>query len=110
MYCTKCGTENRFGDYFCGRCGAPTGNAPTGAPEQLYRTIHDKKIAGVCGGLARYFWMDPTIVRILWLLLTFGLPPAGIIGYIAAWILMPPEPTPVYGPAPGPPQTAQPAA
>jgi phage shock protein C len=60
------------------------------------RSQTDKKIAGVCAGLAKYAAMDPTIVRVLWLLLTFGLPPAGILGYIAAWIIIPPEPVPVY--------------
>jgi phage shock protein PspC (stress-responsive transcriptional regulator) len=61
-------------------------------PEPLYRTLGDRKIAGVCGGFARYTAMDATLVRVLWLLLTFGLPPAGILGYIAAWIIMPVEP------------------
>jgi phage shock protein PspC (stress-responsive transcriptional regulator) len=60
------------------------------------RSVTDKKIAGVCAGLAKYTAMDPAIVRILWLLLTFGLPPAGVLGYIAAWIIMPVEPVPVY--------------
>jgi phage shock protein PspC (stress-responsive transcriptional regulator) len=71
--------------------------------EPLQRSITDKKIAGVCGGFAKYMQMDPTVVRILWLLLTFGLPPAGLLGYIAAWILMPPEPVRVFTtPAPEP--------
>jgi phage shock protein C len=74
--------------------------------EPLMRAALDRKIAGVCGGLARYFVMDSTIVRILWLLLTFGLPPAGILGYIAAWLLMPVEPAPAYQ---MPPVTSQPA-
>jgi phage shock protein PspC (stress-responsive transcriptional regulator) len=60
------------------------------------RSTTDKKIAGVCAGMAKYTGMDPTIMRILWLLLAFGLPPAGLLGYIAAWILMPPEPVRVY--------------
>jgi phage shock protein C len=102
MFCTKCGTELEPRDLYCGQCGAPTGRAPS--PEPLMRSITDKKIAGVCGGLAKYTGMDPTVMRILWLLLTFGLPPAGLLGYIAAWILMPPEPVPVYAapvPTPG---------
>jgi phage shock protein PspC (stress-responsive transcriptional regulator) len=60
------------------------------------RSATDRKIAGVCGGLAKYWSMDPTIMRLIWLLLAFGLPPAGILGYIAAWILMPVEPLRVY--------------
>ena len=46
--------------------------------------------------MAKYLGMDSTVMRILWLLLLFGLPPAGVLGYIAAWILMPIEPVPVY--------------
>jgi phage shock protein PspC (stress-responsive transcriptional regulator) len=100
MFCTKCGVEIREGDFYCGKCGTATSDAPKPAPaEPLYRSATDKKIGGVCGGLARYFSMDPTLMRVLWLLLTFGLPPAGIIGYIAAWILMPMEPVAAQGPA-----------
>jgi len=48
----------------------------------------DKKLCGVCGGLAEYLDMDPTIVRIIWIIFTFcgG---AGIIAYIIAALLMP---------------------
>lgn len=62
------------------------------APDRLYRSIDDKKIAGVCGGLARYFNVDPVIPRIFFviLLLPGGLP--GIIPYIIMWIIVPPEP------------------
>jgi phage shock protein PspC (stress-responsive transcriptional regulator) len=58
------------------------------------RARFDKKIAGVCGGMAKYLDVDPTFMRVLWLLLLLGLPPAGLIGYIAAWIVMPKEPLP----------------
>ena len=69
----------------------------------MMRSATDKKIAGVCGGMARYFQMDSTVMRILWLLVGFGLPPAGLFGYIAAWILMPMEPARVYAaPQPNP--------
>ena len=96
MFCTQCGTELPDVAFFCSQCAAPTGRAPKTPPEPLMRSATDKKIAGVCGGMAKYFAMDPTVMRILWLLLTFGLPPAGILGYIAAWIIMPVEPVRVY--------------
>jgi phage shock protein PspC (stress-responsive transcriptional regulator) len=67
------------------------------------RSATNRKIAGVCAGLARYTNMDATVMRILWLLLLFGLPPAGLLGYIAAWIIMPVEPLPVYTPSAAPP-------
>jgi phage shock protein PspC (stress-responsive transcriptional regulator) len=52
--------------------------------------MEGKKIAGVCGGFARYLRLDVTLVRIVWLLtaLTCGV---GFIAYIVAWIAMPVE-------------------
>lgn len=52
------------------------------------RSGHDKKIAGVCAGVAHYFDMDPTIVRVIWGVLAFGYG-AGIIAYIILWIIAP---------------------
>lgn len=50
----------------------------------------NKKIAGVCGGIAEYFEIDPTVVRLGWVILTLttGILP-GIVAYIAAIIMMP---------------------
>ncbi len=48
----------------------------------------DKKIFGVCSGLANYFDMDPTVMRIIFLLLFFGFG-AGLIAYILMAIVMP---------------------
>ena len=56
--------------------------------KQLMRSGHDKKIAGVCGGVAHYFDMDPTIVRVIWGVLAFGYG-AGIVAYIILWIIAP---------------------
>ena len=99
MYCTRCGIELQENYCYCFACGTPTGKAPKREPpEPLMRTVLDRKIAGVCGGLARYFQMDPTLMRFLWILVTIGVFPVGILGYIAAWILMPSEPMPVYTP------------
>lgn len=39
--------------------------------KKLYRSEKDKKIAGVCGGLAEYFDIDPTLVRLAWIFLVF---------------------------------------
>ena len=59
--------------------------------KRLYRSIDDKKIAGVCGGLGEYFDIDPTIVRLAWvaLILAAG---GGIVAYIIAWIIVPKRP------------------
>lgn len=56
----------------------------------LYRTENDKMIGGVCGGLGKYFEIDPTIVRILFALIFFGFG-AGLMIYVLLWILMPDE-------------------
>ena len=48
----------------------------------------DKKLCGVCGGIAEYFNIDPTIVRLIWLLLVFCAG-TGILAYIVAAIVMP---------------------
>lgn len=39
--------------------------------KRLYRSKNDRKLAGVCGGVAEYFGIDPTIVRVIWALLAF---------------------------------------
>ena len=52
------------------------------------RSGRDKKIAGVCAGVAHYFDMDPTIVRVIWGVLAFGYG-AGIVAYIILWIIAP---------------------
>jgi phage shock protein C len=105
MFCTKCGVELEERDHFCYRCGALTvrGQSPY-VQRRLVRSVTNKKIAGVCGGLADYLDTDPVMMRLLWVLLTLGLPPAGIIGYIIAWIVIPKAPTvPVeFNPAPVP--------
>ena len=56
--------------------------------KQLMRSGRDKKIAGVCAGVAHYFDMDPTIVRVIWSVLAFGYG-AGIVAYIILWIIAP---------------------
>ena len=56
--------------------------------KQLMRSGHDKKIAGVCAGVAHYFDMDPTIVHVIWGVLAFGYG-AGIVAYIILWIIAP---------------------
>ena len=56
--------------------------------KQLMRSGRDKKIAGVCAGVAYYFDMDPTIVRVIWGVLAFGYG-AGVVAYIILWIIAP---------------------
>ncbi len=60
--------------------------------KRLYRSRSEKKIAGVCGGIAEYFGIDPTIVRLAWAVFACcgGV---GIGAYIVAAIIIPEEPT-----------------
>jgi len=58
---------------------------------KLYRSRMDKKIGGVCGGIARYFSIDPTIVRLVWAVSVFLFGTGGLL-YLIAWIVLPEEP------------------
>src|ERR1700746_526130 len=91
MFCTRCGLQMDEGAAFCSCCGQPTGVAPVlrvTPPPRLSRPMYDKKIAGVCAGFARYFGMDVTLMRVLWLIVALGTG-IGFIAYIVAWIAMP---------------------
>jgi phage shock protein PspC (stress-responsive transcriptional regulator) len=63
--------------------------APT--VSRLTRAATDKKIAGVCGGLAQYFGVDSTPVRLLWVVLSIfcGAVIGGVIAYLVAWMIIP---------------------
>ena len=64
--------------------------------KRLYRSNENKVIAGVCGGIAEYFDMDPTLIRLGWVLFTL-LGGSGLLAYILAAVIIPKDPTdPVY--------------
>jgi phage shock protein C len=55
---------------------------------KLYRSRTERMVAGVCGGLAEYFNVDTTVIRVLFLVLTlFG--GSGLVVYVVMWILVP---------------------
>ncbi len=64
--------------------------------KRLYRSRNDRMIAGVAGGIAEYFGIDPVIVRVVWviLLLPGGLP--GLIPYLICWAVIPRAPREIY--------------
>lgn len=60
--------------------------------KKLYKSTADRKICGVCGGIAQYFKVDPTLVRVIWTVLACcgG---SGLLAYIICAVIMPEEPT-----------------
>jgi phage shock protein C len=61
------------------------------APNRLYRSQTDRRVAGVCGGLAKYFNIDPTVIRLVFLVLALAGGP-GVLLYLLLWIITPIEP------------------
>ena len=59
--------------------------------KKLYKSSTDKKLAGVCGGIAEYFGIDPTLVRLAWVVFSL-LGGSGLLAYIIAAIIMPDRP------------------
>lgn len=63
--------------------------------KKLYRSSTDKKLAGVAGGIAEYFNVDPTLVRILFVVFSLAGGP-GLLLYGILWLVMPEAPRDVY--------------
>jgi phage shock protein PspC (stress-responsive transcriptional regulator) len=85
----------------------PTSGEPhaVARARQLRRSADDRKIAGVCGGLAEYFSVDSTLVRISAVVLAIypGAVICGVLVYLIAWFVMPGAPTPALEPSPSTP-------
>ena len=56
--------------------------------KKLYRSIMDKKLCGVCGGLGDYFDIDPTVIRVAWILFAL-LGGSGLLAYLICAIVIP---------------------
>jgi phage shock protein C len=57
--------------------------------KKLLLSVTDRKIGGVCGGIGEYLERDPTVIRILFILLilfSFGF---GLLAYLAMWLIIP---------------------
>jgi phage shock protein PspC (stress-responsive transcriptional regulator) len=70
---------------------------------RLMRSTTDRQIGGVCGGLAAYFGIDSTVMRLIWAILTImpGAIVFGVVAYLIAWFIMPDASSPGYrSPAP----------
>ena len=92
MYCIHCGRDIADSSNFCSSCGGRQRQRTS--HKQLTLSATDKKLAGVCGGLAEYLDVDSTIVRLIWVALSVV--PGGFIGgavaYLIAWIIIPKAP------------------
>lgn len=68
------------------------------ATRKLTRSTVDRKVAGVCGGLAEYIGTDPTLIRILWVLAVVA-GGFGVLAYVIMWIAVPEGPAGALPPA-----------
>lgn len=59
--------------------------------KKLYKSKYDRKLCGVCGGIAEYFQVDPTLVRLILIIAGLFSAGAGVVFYILAALLMPEE-------------------
>jgi phage shock protein PspC (stress-responsive transcriptional regulator) len=84
---SQLGGENYNQSYTSGQSFTST-EVPRG---RLYRNDNDKILGGVCGGLASYLRIDPTIVRLVFALISFGAG-TGILLYILLWVILPSRP------------------
>src|ERR1700756_2261669 len=101
MNCPNCKRDITEYSNFCYYGGTRQRVPAAGSPlvqKRLMRSVVDRKIAGVCGGVAEYFDVDSTIVRLIWVLACF-VPFPVILGYFVAWIVMPEAPVPAAAPA-----------
>jgi phage shock protein C len=90
---------------YCPQCGTATGTesftSGSGHPTRvLRRPREDRKLAGVCSGIARYLGVDVTLVRVLTVVLALWPPCLGLIVYLVCWIVMPQDPLLLAPPAP----------
>ena len=93
MNCALCERQINDDSAYCAYCGAAQRGKSVGAtrPGRLERSVTDRQLAGVCGGLGVYLGLDSTLVRILWIVLSIvpGAILFGLIAYLVAWLLIP---------------------
>ena len=63
--------------------------------KKLYRSDENKMLAGVCGGIAEYFGVDPTLIRLAWVVFSL-LGGSGLLAYILAAIIIPRNDSNIY--------------
>lgn len=91
MACVRCHREIPGDADFCQHCGAQQSRGDTPPMRYLRRSLVDRQVAGVCGGIARYLDIDPVLVRVTWVILSV-IPGAiflGVLAYLLAWLVIP---------------------
>lgn len=63
-----------------------------GNDKKLYRSKSNKQLAGVCGGIGKYFDVDPTLIRVAWVVFSL-MGGSGLLAYIICAIVIPEDPT-----------------
>jgi len=90
MNCPSCSRNLETDSSFCRFCGTSV-DSPSTPPRRLVRVPHDGHVAGVCAGVADYFDVDVTLIRLAWVALSIvpGVLVGGVIAYAVAWAILP---------------------
>lgn len=91
MFCPHCGKESITEANFCSACGTPR-LAPATPGPRIVRPRQPRMLAGVCAGFAIHYGWRVSTVRILFAIFTCLTSGAGVLIYIALWILLPDAP------------------
>jgi phage shock protein C len=88
--CPFCAEEIQEDAVKCKHCGSNL-KVSQWRGKRLYRSVDDRKLAGICGGLGEYLDCDPTLVRVAWVVLTFLSAGVAILAYLALIFIIPKE-------------------